>query len=352
MQKQKTKAQSQTTTKSKSPVTAQKSTKRGDAAATKAPVKLAANKPTANKPTADTATKTTGRANVTAPVKVAAKAPAKVAAKAPAKAPAKTATKAPKATVSAAAKTAPKVTANTAAKAPTKVAKAPTKVSSKTAAKAPAKVPAPTKTPAPAKVAAKAPAKVAAKAPAKRATKAPAKAPAKTAGKVAAQATAKPKRVMRPRVKGGSQTLPTSGYRGVSRVDSYRRNSHGWYVRVRFKGEVHSKFFTDSVHGGSDRALKKAVAYRNRLERELGKPRTDRTLIITPSRNNTGIVGVKRILKEGAPVFEVTWCPQPNVLQRTSVSIRKYGEEEALRRAAAIRLKRERELYGALIQDV
>ncbi|MBV9467980.1 MAG: hypothetical protein JO316_14305 [Abitibacteriaceae bacterium] len=191
-----------------------------------------------------------------------------------------------------------------------------------------------------------------AKAPAKTTARVSSKAPAKTVRKVAAQATAKPKRVIRPRVKGGSQTLPTSGYRGVSRVDSYKRNSHGWYVRVRFKGEVHSKFFTDSVHGGSDRALKKAVAYRNKLERDLGKPRTDRTLIVTPSRNNTGIVGVKRILKEGAPVFEVTWCPQPNVLQRTSVSIRKYGEEEALRRAAAIRLKRERELYGALIQDV
>lgn len=148
-----------------------------------------------------------------------------------------------------------------------------------------------------------------------------------------------------------TQRTPVSGYKGISRIDNPARNSYGWYVRVRFKGENHSKFFSDSVHGGRDSALRKAVRHRNRLEREIGKPRTDRTLIVRPSRNESGMVGVKRTLKANSPVYEVTWCPAPKVIHRTSVSINKYGEEEAFRRACAIRLEKEKKLYGAVLQD-
>ena len=141
----------------------------------------------------------------------------------------------------------------------------------------------------------------------------------------------------------------SSGYKGISRVDNPKRNSHGWYVRVRFKGENYSKFFSDSVHGGMDRALHKAVRYRNKLERDIGKPRTDRTLIVTPTRNETGMIGVKKVAKGPSGAYEVTWSPAPNVVSRTSVSIAKHGEEEAFRRARAIRRKKERELYGGVI---
>ncbi len=140
-----------------------------------------------------------------------------------------------------------------------------------------------------------------------------------------------------------------SGYKDICRVDSLKRNAHGWYVRVRFKGQVRAKFFTDTVYGGKSRALAMAVLWRNKTERAMGKPRTDRTLIVTPTQNETGVVGVKRILKEGCDVFEVTWSPQPNVIQRTSISITKHGEEKAFRRAVAIRRQWERALYGATL---
>ena len=45
-------------------------------------------------------------------------------------------------------------------------------------------------------------------------------------------------------------------------------------------------------------------------------------------------------------------APGVFVLKRTSVSIRKYGMEEAFQRACAIRQKQERKLYGGAIQDV
>jgi hypothetical protein len=147
----------------------------------------------------------------------------------------------------------------------------------------------------------------------------------------------------------GFMGLPSSGHKGVSRVDSEKRNSHGWLVRVRFKGESLSRFFTDSVYGGKEKSLRAAVRGRNELEREMGKPRTDRTLIVQAAQDTTGVPGVKLTMKEGREVFEVTWCPRPNVVSRTSVSIAKYGAEAAFHRACRIRQSKERALYGSII---
>jgi hypothetical protein len=142
----------------------------------------------------------------------------------------------------------------------------------------------------------------------------------------------------------------SSGHKGISRVDHLKRNTHGWLVRVAWRGEMHVKFYSDGAHGGKDTALTKAILYRNRLEKQLGKPRTDRTVMVHHQRSDTGVLGVHRVLKEGAPVFEVTWSPEPNIVRRTSVSIRKYGEDEAFRRACVIRRRKEREVFGATLR--
>lgn len=142
----------------------------------------------------------------------------------------------------------------------------------------------------------------------------------------------------------------SSGHKGVSRVDHPRRNTHGWLVRVAWRGEMHVKFFSDGAHGGREAALAKSISYRNRLEKQLGKPRTDRTVMVHHQRSDTGVLGVHRVIKEGAPVFEVTWSPEPNVVRRTSVSIRKYGEDEAFRRARDIRRKKEKEVFGTMLR--
>lgn len=142
----------------------------------------------------------------------------------------------------------------------------------------------------------------------------------------------------------------SSGHKGISRVDHLKRNTHGWLVRVSWRGEMHSRFYSDGAHGGKEIALGKAILYRNRLEKQLGKPRTDRTVMMQHQRSDTGVLGVHRVLKEGAPVFEVTWSPEPNIVKRTSVSIRKYGEDEAFRRACVIRRRKEREVFGATLR--
>jgi len=151
--------------------------------------------------------------------------------------------------------------------------------------------------------------------------------------------------------------MATSGYKSISRVDSSKMN--GWYVRVKFNKQNHTKFFTDGVHGGKEAALDEAIQWRNQKERELGKPRTDRIVIANKQDNNTGHIGVIRTKKwtgardkNGNPlpnygdVYSVTWSPEPGVARHTSFSVDKYGEEEARRLAIDLRKRMERQIYG------
>ncbi len=147
----------------------------------------------------------------------------------------------------------------------------------------------------------------------------------------------------------------SSGHKGISRIDHEGKHTHGWFVRVCFERKIHAKFFSDLSNGGKEKALKKAVKHRNDLEKQLGKPRTDRLVVVSNSRNTTGVIGVQRTirsakLKDGGAVFEVTWSPEPNTLGKTCFSIAKYGEEGAFLKAVEFRQKAEKKIYGRVIQ--
>ena len=146
--------------------------------------------------------------------------------------------------------------------------------------------------------------------------------------------------------------LPSSGHKSISRIHSEKNNTFGWYVRVVFQGQMHSKFFSDAKFGTEEKALAQSIRHRNRIERELGKPRTDRSVVAPKPGTGTGVVGVQRIIKGGHEAFQVTWSPAPNVVSRTSVSIAKYGEEEAFKRAVRLREKKERALYGKTVMSL
>ncbi|HLF28140.1 MAG TPA: AP2 domain-containing protein [Anaerolineae bacterium] len=148
--------------------------------------------------------------------------------------------------------------------------------------------------------------------------------------------------------------MTTRKHKSISRMDHSQKNTHGWYVRVAFKGKIHSHFFSDASHRGKRLALKAALAWRDDTERALGKPRTERSVVAASPRNRTGVIGVRRTTKartrdgrKVSPVYEVTWRPASGLLHRTTFSIRKYGKEEAFRRACAFRKEKEREMYGA-----
>jgi hypothetical protein len=155
-------------------------------------------------------------------------------------------------------------------------------------------------------------------------------------------------------------TRASSGYKGISRIDNEEKHTHGWYVRVCYDRKMHSRFFSDAKHGGKEKSLKQAVKHRNELEKEIGKPRTDRNIVVSNSRNTTGIIGVQRTLKKissktdagplAGAVYEVTWSPEPSVLRKTAFSVERYGEEGAFQKAVALRQKVEKKIYGRVIQ--
>jgi hypothetical protein len=149
--------------------------------------------------------------------------------------------------------------------------------------------------------------------------------------------------------------MTKSGHKGVSRIDSPAKKMHGWYVRVRFNKQGRAKFVTDRAHGGREAALLAAVECRDEFERELGRPRTDHSVVGSSPRNPSGVPGVRRAVKKHKgkdgtvyenEVYEVTWNAGRERRGRTSVSIRKYGELRAFRMACAIRREKERQMYG------
>jgi hypothetical protein len=152
--------------------------------------------------------------------------------------------------------------------------------------------------------------------------------------------------------------MAKSGHKGISRIDCPERKTVGWYVRVRLKNITKSKFISDSKHGGKERGLRAAVECRNQLEKELGKPRTDWVIVGENPRNTTGVVGVRRGFKKYTgkdgkvylnEVYQVSWHAGRVKKGQTSVSIRKYGEAGAFRRACAIRRQKEQEMYGDVV---
>ena len=140
--------------------------------------------------------------------------------------------------------------------------------------------------------------------------------------------------------------------KGVIRIDS--DSTHGWQVRVYRHGKTYSKLFSDRKHGGREEAFEAAVEYRKELEAEVAAmpeaaPR--RRLIRRNKNNSTGVVGISRTYKRDRrgikhEVYAVSWNPEPGVARGTSFSIRRYGEDEAFRRACELRWTKMKEIYG------
>src|SRR5256714_8956965 len=68
--------------------------------------------------------------------------------------------------------------------------------------------------------------------------------------------------------------------RGISRIDQPSTRTHGWFVRVNYRGRRdgsygprHQKFFGDATYGGKSKALPAAQAYRAAVEGARGRKR-------------------------------------------------------------------------------
>lgn len=132
-------------------------------------------------------------------------------------------------------------------------------------------------------------------------------------------------------------------YKGISRIDS--GSTHGWFVRGYKNGETYTKLFSDGKCGSKKKALEEAIAYRSELVNMLkeipNKPR-ERRVVSSDKRNKSGVLGVCRIKRTSdtgkvTEYYSVTWRPEPGVQKYSLISISKYGEEEAFRRAVELR---------------
>jgi hypothetical protein len=126
-------------------------------------------------------------------------------------------------------------------------------------------------------------------------------------------------------------------HKNLTRFDHPKKNTFGYFVRIQWKGEKHHKFFSDRVYGDRLGALTAALEWRDATERTLAKPRTDRQVIGFSSRNKSGVVGVRRMLKAGRDVYEATWMDAHGRVGRTSFSIARHGEKRAFRLAVRAR---------------
>jgi hypothetical protein len=131
-----------------------------------------------------------------------------------------------------------------------------------------------------------------------------------------------------------------SKQKDIARIDQESKRTHGWYVRVRYLGKVHSKFFSDKKNGGKESALLAAISWRNDTEKTIGKIRTDRH-VVTVSNTKSGVVGVR--LNEKLGRYEVSWVNLEGRQGKTSVSVKMHGKKKAFERACEIRKQKEAE---------
>ena len=141
----------------------------------------------------------------------------------------------------------------------------------------------------------------------------------------------------------GEQKLLLEKHKDIARIDQETKRTHGWYVRVRFLGTTHSKFFSDKKCGGKNSSLLAAISWRDKTEKKLGKVRTNKHMV-TVSNSGTGVVGVR--LNEKLNRYEVSWVNDIGKQGKTSVSIAKHGKKKAFSRACAIRREKENARLG------
>jgi hypothetical protein len=139
--------------------------------------------------------------------------------------------------------------------------------------------------------------------------------------------------------------------KGISRIDA--KGTHGWYVRIYKNGKTYSKLYSDNKYGGKDRALNFAKKARQIALDTLKSIPDDesRRLVTHDKRNKSGIIGVSRTTKTNADgikseYFQVTWSPEKGKIKNRQWSVKKYGEEEAFRRAKEFRESVMSEIYG------
>jgi hypothetical protein len=132
--------------------------------------------------------------------------------------------------------------------------------------------------------------------------------------------------------------------KNITRFDYGR--THAWWVRFqRSTGgtRVVSKMFSDAVHGGKAKALRAAIAWRDRTAATIQPARRRRT--------KAGVGYVKRAelaRRVGTWPVYIAWIRMPDGrAASTSFSVARWGEREAKRRCQLYLARKRREAAAA-----
>jgi hypothetical protein len=121
-------------------------------------------------------------------------------------------------------------------------------------------------------------------------------------------------------------------------------NTHGWWVRVyKDSKPVESKLFSDGVYGSKEKAKKKAQEHRDKVVKKhkivpvhLRKTREHSI----DRRSTSGVVGVTLSVVNKASSLRAHWSArfmEKGRQRNVSFSVRKYGYENAFRKALRVR---------------
>ncbi len=134
---------------------------------------------------------------------------------------------------------------------------------------------------------------------------------------------------------------------GITRLDQASVATHGWQVRLQWKGVRFGRFFSDSTWGGREAAWVCAVRYRDRLlaklERNQAKATASTRSHAAPaSRNRSGVVGVSKIVQRSPGggeyhFWQASWMSPNGRRETLRFSVRKYGDQVAFSLAVAAR---------------
>ena len=118
-------------------------------------------------------------------------------------------------------------------------------------------------------------------------------------------------------------------YKSITKLNN---GSRGYYVRVFFKKKIHKPmYFGVKTYGGWKKALDAAIKYRNKIEKEIGKVRTNHQ-VASINWSGTGCLGVRKAKRVGPPVFEATLFVNKKRYYK-AFPASKYGEKKAFQMA-------------------
>jgi len=136
--------------------------------------------------------------------------------------------------------------------------------------------------------------------------------------------------------------LSNTGHKNISRSKG-KKAGPGLQVSVQWKKEIRYMFFPDSSFDSPAETLLAAIDWRDEIEIELGKPRTERRIL-------SGL-GVYRSKDFYSNEYWVAQCsPAHGRTIRKCFSIKKFGEDGARQLALVERRRMEQEYYGGIFQ--